>query len=74
MEDFLYFLSVLCFSISPIFADSVSITDPIACVYFHLYHSLFFHSLDTNLFFSLALFLLHESEYIGSPSFALKKL
>ena len=34
-----------------------------------LYHLLLFHSLDTHIFFSLAMSLLDRSEYIGSQTF-----
>jgi len=57
------FLSVLPSSVSLILVESLSISDPIVGVSFLItlilaHRPLFFHSLDTNLFFSRALFLL----------------
>ena len=67
-DGFPRFPSVFSFSVSLIFADTLSIRDPIACVSLqydsHSYHPLFFHLLDRNLlFFSLPQPLLYRSEY-----------
>jgi len=64
----------LSFSVSLILPNSVPIRDPIVPVSFplSLLLSSFFHSLDTNLFFSRALLLLYRSEYIDSSLFATK--
>ena len=64
------FPSVISFSVSLIFAGTLSIRNPIPCVSFRSYHSLFSHLVRTYSF-SLAQLLLYRSENIGISKFAL---